>query len=287
MLEYIKNLLPRLRHYSKDLDNIENFVDKKWKFIDSSNETLSIIFLRDNRVIISKVTNGTDQKTIEGSWELLPNKELYLKRPQPILLEQGFIGEGVLVLQESGTTNISLCCYDSDVISIENLISFLESLLTEIVSFTQIIIDNSGREIAINSDRSLYSGLIQEKDNGLIWYSYEDGIKTAQFNIVKYSTDKGIVLIKIMRSVYAYRVFQGDFALLEDYTNAPDGLYSIIDLGSNDPFEIRSFAVYSGRVIDVIDASDIITKIVLKMILFLLFIIITVAILSYLNILHK
>jgi hypothetical protein len=136
MLDFIKNLLPRLRQYSKDLDKIENFVDKKWRFVDIKNESMTFLFLRDGRLIISKVTNGTDQETIEGSWELLPTNQLLLKRPEPILLEQGFIGDAILILQLSDTSNPAFCCYDprkiSDTKNIEiYLNSFLKSGIPE------------------------------------------------------------------------------------------------------------------------------------------------------------
>ena len=130
MLDYVSNLLPRLKQYSKDLDKIENFVNKKWRVIDNRSENLSFIFLRDGRLLISVVSNNKDQKTIEGSWELLPTNELYLKRPEPILLEQGFIGEGILILQESGTNNLPFCCFDPKVIrDVEEMAVYLENAL--------------------------------------------------------------------------------------------------------------------------------------------------------------
>ena len=75
MIDFVKNILPRVLNYSKDLDEKEIFVEKPWIFIDESNNHHEYIFMRDGRLVMS--LNGA--VTI-GSWELMPNKKLMINR---------------------------------------------------------------------------------------------------------------------------------------------------------------------------------------------------------------
>jgi hypothetical protein len=75
MKNAIKNLIPRLIQYSKQLDKVENFVDKSWLYLDSNGDNHEYIFMRDFRLIMS--VNGT---VVTGKWELLPNGKLLIDR---------------------------------------------------------------------------------------------------------------------------------------------------------------------------------------------------------------
>jgi hypothetical protein len=133
MLEYIKNILPRLQKLSKRIDEIENFVGKEWILIDDNGNNQSYEFLRDGRLIITSVTGqNTMQETFLGHWELLESQRLLISRPQGNLtLRQGFLGKGFLILQLSGTVNVPFCCYDPKVIpDIKQLSVYLEKLVS-------------------------------------------------------------------------------------------------------------------------------------------------------------
>ena len=132
MLEYIKNILPRLQKLSKRIDEIENFVGKEWILIDDNGNNQSYEFLRDGRLVITSVTGqNTMQETFLGHWELLESERLLISRPQGNLtLRQGFLGKGFLILQLSGTTNVPFCCYDPKVIpNIKQLEIYLERVI--------------------------------------------------------------------------------------------------------------------------------------------------------------
>jgi len=64
MLDYIKNLLPRLQQYSKTLDHIELFVDQPWILRFGTGERYLYIFQRGGNLVVT--INGIVTK---GNWE--------------------------------------------------------------------------------------------------------------------------------------------------------------------------------------------------------------------------
>ena len=47
MIEYLKNILPRLRQKAESLNNIEAFVDKPWILFKENGENERFLFRRD------------------------------------------------------------------------------------------------------------------------------------------------------------------------------------------------------------------------------------------------
>jgi hypothetical protein len=103
MQEFLSNIIPRIRQYSKDLNKTENFVDKNWIFLDENNIPHEYLFLRDKRMLLS-----AGNSTKEGTWELLPTGHLLINRGNNdlIKLENLFIEKALLVLRISGTNDI-------------------------------------------------------------------------------------------------------------------------------------------------------------------------------------
>jgi hypothetical protein len=102
MIEYINNIIPRLKQFSQDLDKMEVFTDVPWVMIDENLNQQKYIFKRNGDFIMS--LNG--QVTI-GRWEYLSKaKSLLIDRIQDkILLNQNFIDPAVMVLKKDGTQN--------------------------------------------------------------------------------------------------------------------------------------------------------------------------------------
>lgn len=101
MNDYIKNILPRIQKYGKQLNQQEVFVDKSWILIDEHENNHEYIFMRDGRLIMS-----VDGKVKEGKWELLPNGKLLVNRiHDTILLENAFIDKAIMILKISGEHN--------------------------------------------------------------------------------------------------------------------------------------------------------------------------------------
>ena len=55
MQQFIKNILPRIKHYSNQLSQVEIFVYKSQIFIDEENNTREYIFIRDKNLIGQKL----------------------------------------------------------------------------------------------------------------------------------------------------------------------------------------------------------------------------------------
>ncbi len=66
MINYVKNLLPRLQQYSKKLDQTSIFIDKPWVMIDDDGNYHHYSFQQDGRLIM--VFNGIAKV---GSWEYI------------------------------------------------------------------------------------------------------------------------------------------------------------------------------------------------------------------------
>ncbi len=246
MLEYIKNLLPRLKRYSKDLDKIENFVDREWVLIDDGGNNQTYEFMRDGRLVMTLVSNnGTNQHTQIGSWDLLGSGRLLITRPQGALtLNQGFLGDKLLILQESGTSNNPFCCYDSTKIKKENIGNYLDDFL-------------------------------HDKENPSIPYPKpilipERKSKEVLHDIKIFNTNKGFVRIKKTQacSWSAFYPEIKDEVFVEDYIHAADGNYIFKNAG----LYIYSMRVSNGRV------SKLFT--LLHLILFTLFILIVLGLID-------
>jgi hypothetical protein len=126
MLNYIKNILPRLQRFSKQLDVTEIFVGKPWILIDEHSNTHEYEFDRNGRLIMAINGNVT-----EGRWEFrtATNRLLIDRLTDKILLQHAFVSEGVLVLKKSGTEDIPFLLYDRNIIKDGNVQSYLENFL--------------------------------------------------------------------------------------------------------------------------------------------------------------
>jgi hypothetical protein len=102
MIQYISNIIPRLKEYSATLDKKEIFVDVPWVIIDADLNQQKYIFRRDGDLVMS--LNG--QVTI-GKWEYLSAaKSLLINRVRDkILLNQYFIDPAIMILKKDGLTN--------------------------------------------------------------------------------------------------------------------------------------------------------------------------------------
>lgn len=97
MIQYLNNLIPRLKEFSASLDKIEIFIEKPWVIIDENQNVQKYIFRRNGELIMS--LNG--QVTV-GKWEFLSAaKSLLIDRIQDkILLNQNFIDPAVMILKK-------------------------------------------------------------------------------------------------------------------------------------------------------------------------------------------
>ncbi|HAL81597.1 MAG TPA: hypothetical protein DCO83_04650 [Mucilaginibacter sp.] len=99
MLPFVKSLLPRLKQYSKNLDQTSIFIDKPWIMIDENKDQHHYVFHKDGRLIMS--LNGSVQI---GKWEFLAgsNSLLIDRIKDSMLLNQEFIEDGLMFLKKDG-----------------------------------------------------------------------------------------------------------------------------------------------------------------------------------------
>lgn len=124
MIDYLKNIIPRIKQYSKGLDKAEYFVDKNWIYIDDNNNQHEYIFLRDKRLIMT-----LNSATKEGSWELLPTGQLLIRRTNTdlIKLENIFVENALLILKQSATVDIPFVLINQRLIPDLDVVSYLEN----------------------------------------------------------------------------------------------------------------------------------------------------------------
>jgi hypothetical protein len=125
MINYIQQLLPRLREFSSQLDKKELFVDKLFTLLQPNNEVHQYTFNRDGRLFLAK--NG---KTIEGTWELLNTGQLFIKRGKndKITLDFDFLHPDVLIMKLGGTSDNPFIIYRQEKIENGNVLKFLQLL---------------------------------------------------------------------------------------------------------------------------------------------------------------
>lgn len=158
MLDFIKNLLPRLKGYSKELDRIEVFVDKPWVLIDDVNDSIEYEFARDGRLIIDN--NGDIS---EGTWEYRPVTNYLIisnDKINKISCEHAFVSDSLLALKKRGTMEIPLIFYNRNSINLDIIQSYLASILKKktLANFNsnQVIHQSDKGEICIHLNNGKY-----------------------------------------------------------------------------------------------------------------------------------
>jgi hypothetical protein len=143
MDQYIKNILPRIQAFSKNLNKKELFVGKSWiQFNENLNIRIEYTFCRDNTLIKSE--NGIAH---EGTWKLLPTGKLVIKVENiSIQLENIFLNEGAFILSISGDSTNGLVFFNENVVK-NNLVKYLESLEKSIIESEPSLPENSDDDI--------------------------------------------------------------------------------------------------------------------------------------------
>lgn len=164
MINYIQQLLPRLRGFSSQLDKKELFVDKLFTLLQPNKEVHQYTFNRDGRLFLS--ING---KTIEGSWELLNTGQLLINRGKNdiITLDFDFLHPDVLIMKLGGTSDNPFIIYRQEKIENGNVLKFLQLLNAK--NRGEIVYELPG---CIISESDL-DGIIKDEDgnvfNGMIY----------------------------------------------------------------------------------------------------------------------
>jgi hypothetical protein len=103
MKDYITSLLPRLKQYSRSLNDTALLADHPWVFIDADGKKLTHIFRRDGQLLVS-----VQGEVVKGKWEYLPaiNSLLIEYSGKSWLYNQGFVDPAILVMQKDDTEDL-------------------------------------------------------------------------------------------------------------------------------------------------------------------------------------
>jgi len=226
MIDYIKNLLPRLQQYSSSLDHKEIFVDQPWILIDENGERHNYIFERNGNLLLS--INGT---VTNGRWRYIAaSKAMVITTSlKDFLLKQAFVDKGMMFLKLDGSPDKPW------VFANENLIPDLDIkryLLNVLIKKMQL-----GR-CTVNGK----TAFVKEVDGTYIYYDEDIQPLNAEIKYVNgrndiirngrivrrfyteiYPSDKGRIYVE-QQSVERVKV--GDSAYI-DGIKASDGLYQI------------------------------------------------------------
>ena len=127
MIDWIRNIVPRIRNYSTDLNKIETLVDKTWIWHEFQEGHSTFHFLRDGRLLI---TRSGDVE--EGIWELIPGGLLHIKGNHfNYMFNHGIVFEGVLLIKKQGIVDNLEVFYDEAIIPNGDFIEYIERKLNE------------------------------------------------------------------------------------------------------------------------------------------------------------
>ena len=241
MLDHINNILPFLQGYSKHLNKTENFIDKDWLLLGEESNSDGYKFLSDHRVILSKVSNGIYQPTIEGTWKLLTSDRLLINKPEPLVLEEAFLEDEVLIFKESSNTDTPFSLYNPKVITDGDIETYLKNYL-EIKEAIQITgtteFDELGRKIYRNAFGSLFTGTLSAPYDNSLTLKLKDGIEVGRFYTKQYNTDKGVIIIK---QATAFPMTK-DKVFFNGRSELADGIYNFY----TNEYDVKSMEVVNG-----------------------------------------
>ena len=126
MIEYVRNILPRIQRFSSGLDVKEMYTDKPWIMLEGESDLHEYEFCRDGRLIMS--LNGQVQF---GKWEFRPSTQrLLIERPtDALLLQSAFVNNGLMILKKSGSLDPAFILVNRAVVPDMDVVQYLEKLV--------------------------------------------------------------------------------------------------------------------------------------------------------------
>jgi len=134
MKTYLSDLIPRIKRFSQELDNITLLTNQHWVVIDELSNSKYVYIFRSN----SELLIAQDGKVEKGKWEYLGNNAILIERKEgSYLFRHGFFDENVLALKVDGKEEYAFLInenrYSGELDSIEKIFSFLEGKYLKII----------------------------------------------------------------------------------------------------------------------------------------------------------
>ncbi|MEM0543415.1 hypothetical protein WFZ85_12370 [Flavobacterium sp. j3] len=141
MKTFISDLIPKLKQFSKKLDDLALLTNQHWVVVDDIGNNKNVyIFRANNDLLISQ--NGKVEK---AKWEYLGNNSLLIDRKdESYLFKHGFFDKNILALKVDSKEEYAFLInenkYDGELNSIERVLDFLKKsyLETPIEKFIEV-----------------------------------------------------------------------------------------------------------------------------------------------------
>ncbi len=235
MIEYIKNILPRLKAASQKVNRKAQLVDKTWVWVGFAEEFSTIHFLRDQRLLVTKLGNVQ-----EGKWEFIGTELIHLSGEGfNIMLNHGIIFGGVLVIQKQGVFDHFEVLYDQIEIPDGDVVKYIDANLPPLnpdplpprpdYPFS-IFIDE--HEMCFHKKPTVNSNVSSSKmfSGKVIGLPKNLGVEIVENNVVRVfyfavaETDEGAIELEIDNC--DWNLPQGS-ALFKEATQIPNGEFKI------------------------------------------------------------
>lgn len=128
MKTYIADIIPRIKQFSKKLDDLTLLENQHWVIIDETTQTKQVFIFRKN----SELLIATDGKVQKGKWEYLNNDSILIeKQEEMFLLKHGFLDNEILSLKLDSRNEFAFFVnetkYGDDLNDIESIQEFLRA----------------------------------------------------------------------------------------------------------------------------------------------------------------
>ncbi|MEW4922627.1 hypothetical protein [Algibacter sp. 2305UL17-15] len=126
MKTFIFDLMPKIKRYSKELDDLTLLKNKNWVAVNELDDQKTVyIFDKKNRLIVS----NSGEVTL-GEWSYLNNNSVLISlRDSSFLLNHGFLDDVFLILNQDGTDKYALFINENEftnaLISIDGIQNYL------------------------------------------------------------------------------------------------------------------------------------------------------------------
>jgi hypothetical protein len=128
MRTYLLDIIPKIKRFSKKLDDLTILTNQHWVVIDEETDIKVVFIFREegNQLLIS-----SDGKIEKGTWEYLGNNSILIDRKDgSFLFKHGFIDDYILALKIDGKDEYALLVneikFEERINSIPSVLNFLE-----------------------------------------------------------------------------------------------------------------------------------------------------------------
>lgn len=177
MKTYLSDLIPRIKRFSQELDNITLLTNQHWVVIDELSNSKYVYIFRSN----SELLIAQDGKVEKGKWEYLGNNAILIERKEgSYLFRHGFFDENVLALKVDGKEEYAFLVnennYTGELNCLDKVSSFLEGKYLSLPNLQKAIEVGHEKDLNQEDEKCSYTIESQKKRFDIFWGSYTEYI---------------------------------------------------------------------------------------------------------------